>query len=104
LLLNSDLKYTLAAMLPRYALFALIFPSPHLCNDKPSIDIGIAVHPNPEIEIHDYAPSSHPRTLRKTIAEPTGATQILHKPLEYEHGAHSKNPISGFGVQSMQRL
>jgi Fic family protein len=35
--------------------------------------------------------------LRKTIAEPTGATQILHKSLEYEHGVHSKNPISGFG-------
>ncbi len=58
------------------------------------------MHPNPEIEIHDCTPSSHPRSLRKTIAEPTGATQILHKLLEYEHGIHSKNPISGFGIQS----
>jgi hypothetical protein len=32
--------------------------------------------PNLEIEIHDSAPSSHPRALRKIIAEPLGATKI----------------------------
>jgi hypothetical protein len=53
--------------------------------------------PNPEIEIHDYALSSHSRALRKTIAEPMGATQILHKALKYEHSTYSENPISGFG-------
>jgi len=57
----------------------------------------LSYFPNPEIEIQDYTPSSHPRTSRKTIAEPMGATQILHKLLKYEHGAHSKNSISGFG-------
>jgi hypothetical protein len=36
----------------------------------------VCFNPNPEIEIHDYTPSSHPRALRKTIAEPMGATQI----------------------------
>jgi hypothetical protein len=30
-----------------------------------------------------------------------GATQILHKLLEYEHGTHSKNPISRFGINIM---
>ena len=54
-------------------------------------------YPNPEIEIHDYALSSHSRASRKTIAEPMGATQILHKPLKYEHSTYSENPISGFG-------
>jgi hypothetical protein len=33
-------------------------------------------NPNPEIEIHDCAPSSHPRASRKIIAEPC-ATQIF---------------------------
>jgi hypothetical protein len=27
-----------------------------------------------------------------------GATQILHKPLKYEHSTYSENPISGFGL------
>jgi hypothetical protein len=58
----------------------------------------MGLYPNPEIEIHDCTPSSHPRALRKTIAEPLGATQILHKPLEYEHGTHSKSSISRFGL------
>ena len=53
--------------------------------------------PNPEIEIHDYAPSSHLRASRKTITEPTGATHILHKPLKFEHGTYSKSSILGFG-------
>jgi hypothetical protein len=48
--------------------------------------------------MHDYALSSHLRASRKTIIEPTGATQILHKPLKYEHSTYSKNAISGFGI------
>ena len=64
------------------------------CNEPSLSDIS----PNLEIEIHDSALSSHSRTSRKTIAEPTGATQILHKSLEYEHSAYSKNPISRFGI------
>jgi len=53
--------------------------------------------PNLEIEIHDSALSSHSWVLRKTIIEPSGATQVLHKPPKYEHSAYSKNPISRFG-------
>jgi len=53
--------------------------------------------PNLEIEIHDFASSSHPWASRKIIAEPTGATQILRKAHKYEHNANSKNPISRFG-------
>jgi hypothetical protein len=58
------------------------------------------LYPNLEIEIHDYAPSSHSMASRKTIIEPC-ATQILHKPLEYEHGTYSKNSISGFGLYNL---
>jgi hypothetical protein len=35
-----------------------------------------SIDPNTEIDIHDCAPSSHPRASCKTIAEPTRATQI----------------------------
>jgi AraC-like DNA-binding protein len=52
---------------------------------------------NPEIEIHGSALSSHSRASRKTIIEPTDATQILHNPPKYEHSTYSENPISGFG-------
>ncbi len=55
------------------------------------------IFPNLEIEIHDYAPSSHPWTSRKTIAETTGATQILHKLHEHEH-RYSRKPIYRFGI------
>jgi hypothetical protein len=58
----------------------------------------VTLYPKSRNRIHDSAPSSHPRALRKTIAEPLGATQILHKPLEYEHGTHSKSSISRFGL------
>ena len=54
--------------------------------------------PNLEIEIHDFALSSHSRTSHKIIAEPMGATQIFCKPRKYEHNASSKNPISRFGL------
>jgi len=37
---------------------------------------GFEFNPNPEIEIHDFAPSSHPGASRKIIAAPMGATQI----------------------------
>ena len=53
--------------------------------------------PNHEIEIHDSALSSHSWTSCKTIIEPTGATQILHKPPKYKHSTNSKHSISGFG-------
>jgi hypothetical protein len=43
--------------------------------NKPKGELEV-VYPNPEIEIHDYALSSHSRASRKTIIEPTGATQI----------------------------
>jgi hypothetical protein len=55
--------------------------------------------PNLDIEIHDCVPSSHSRASCKTIIEPTGATQILHKPLKYEHSTYSKNSISRFGLR-----
>jgi hypothetical protein len=54
--------------------------------------------PNHEIEIHDAALSSHSWDLRKTIIEPMGAIQILHKTPKYEHSTYSKNSISGFGL------
>ena len=57
------------------------------------------LHPNLEIEIHDFASSSHSRTSHKIIAEPTGATQIFCKPRKYEHNTNSKNSISRFGLQ-----
>jgi hypothetical protein len=33
-----------------------------------------------------------------------GAIQILHKPLEYEYGIHSKNSISGFGIRDYNTI
>ena len=50
--------------------------------------------PNHEIEIHDFAPSSHSWTSPKIIIEPTGATQILRKPHKCEHSTNSENFIS----------
>jgi len=57
-------------------------------------------NPNPEIEIHHFASSSHPWASHKIIAEPTGATQILRKPHKQEHKTNSKNSISRFGFNS----
>jgi len=59
--------------------------------------------PSPQIDIHDSAPSSHPWASRKIIAEPSGATQILHKSHGYEHGTDSKNSILGLG-DAIERL
>jgi len=61
----------------------------------------MALDPNLEIGIHDSAPSSHSWALRKTIIEPTGVIQVLHKPPKYEYSTYSKNPISRFGLDIM---
>ena len=54
-------------------------------------------YPNPEIEIQHYLQSLHSRASCKIFAEPTGATQILHKSFKRKHHKDCKNSISGFG-------
>jgi len=61
-------------------------------------------NPNLEIDIHNSALSSHSWALRKTIIEPSGVTQVLHKPPKYEHSAYSKNPISRFGYKTLNPI
>ncbi len=58
-------------------------------------------NPNPKIEIQHYLQSLHSRVSCKIIAEPTGATQILHKSLKRKHHKDYKNSISGFGKKSI---
>jgi hypothetical protein len=67
-------------------------------------------YPNPEIEMRDSAPSSHPRASRKTIIEPYYTMSVLsctHEPsISRIFGnaiAHlgSKNSISGFAKNKL---